>query len=76
MAASQQKTREATLLDDYYSLALTCIALNMERMVKASVVKRGTPARVMVRKVANPATIVIEGLIVFDSDINSAAYFR
>ena len=43
---------------------LNCMALKMERMVKASEVASSTPARVIVMKVAKPATMVMEGLTV------------
>ena len=55
---------------------ITCIALNSDSIVKASVVARSTPARVMVRKVAKPAMIVIEGLIVLVSDWRRADFLR
>ena len=53
---------------------LNCIALKMERMVKASAERRSTPARVMVIKVAKPATMVMEGDTVVLTDCKSADF--
>ena len=55
-------------------LTLNCMALKMERMVKASEVANSTPARVIVMKVAKPATMVIEGETVVLTDCNSADF--
>ena len=53
---------------------LNCMALKMERMVKASVVASSTPARVIVTKVAKPATMVMEGDTVVLTDCNRADF--
>ena len=53
---------------------LNCMALKMERMVKASEVASSTPARVIVMKVAKPATMVIEGDTVVLTDCNKADF--
>ena len=53
---------------------LNCIALKMERMVKASAERRSTPARVMVIKVAKPATMVMEGPTVEVMDCSRADF--
>ena len=53
---------------------LNCMALKMERMVKASDVSSSTPARVIVMKVAKPATMVMEGDTVELTDCNMADF--
>ena len=53
---------------------LNCMALKMERMVKASEVASSTPARVIVMKVAKPATMVMEGDTVVLTDCNRADF--
>ena len=53
---------------------LNCIALKIERMVKASAERRSTPDRVIVIKVAKPATMVIEGLTVVVMAVSRADF--